>query len=219
MERALAHRGRDGSAVRSQGSVTMGLVRLAVTAPEEPVQVFSGAGGEIIAVANAEIYNHRDLRRELRSRGRAVPSAVDSAILPELYDAFGADGFARLRGPFALALYDRRKNTLLLARDRFGKKPLFWAQTPEGLYFASEAKALLATGVLELRPRASACARFLLRGRFEEDDYLLQGIHPVMPGQCCSFTSDRGAWAVGLHRFAPDAPSEGAPPDADALAG
>jgi asparagine synthase (glutamine-hydrolysing) len=154
----LAHRGPDdiGSFLSSGASV--GARRLAIIDVRGGRQPALSEDGSIAAVLNGEIYNYRELRALLERRGHSFRSASDTEVLPHLYEEFGAELVALLRGMFAIGIWDDRCNRLVLARDRAGEKPLLYARTNEGLVFASELKALLAhSGVVrDLDPEALA---------------------------------------------------------------
>lgn len=144
MNAVQAHRGPDGEGVWTDGSVGLGHRRLAIIdLSPAACQPMGNEDGTVWVVANGEIYNHLALRADLERRGHCYRSASDSETILHLYEEYGQDCVHRLRGMFAFALWDGRRRSLLLARDRFGQKPLLYAETPDGLTFASEIKALL----------------------------------------------------------------------------
>lgn len=140
---AIRHRGPDGSGqwLSSDGRVGLGHVRLSIIDLETGAQPMHSDDGRYTIVYNGEIYNFVELRAELGAEGFRTHS--DTEVLLRAYARWGSECLQRLRGMFALAIWDSREQRLFLARDRFGIKPLYWAQTPTGLYFASEIKALL----------------------------------------------------------------------------
>ncbi|MEM7310423.1 MAG: asparagine synthase (glutamine-hydrolyzing) [Planctomycetota bacterium] len=146
---AIGHRGPDGDGVFASDDVQLGAVRLAIQDPAGGRQPLRSRGGELVSVFNGEIYNHRALRTDLAARGRRVEDACDASVVVPLYEERGPELVHELRGMFAFALWDARRRRLLLARDRVGIKPLLWARTADYLMFASEAKALFASGLVE----------------------------------------------------------------------
>ncbi len=147
MTAALAHRGPDGEGVMVQGPVGLGHRRLAII-DRSPTgaQPMSDPSGAVWVAYNGELYDYLDARRDLEARGHQFRSRSDTEVLLHLYLEYGAACVARLHGMFAFAIWDGRSRTLLLARDRVGKKPLYWRETPQRLAFASEIKGLLAAG-------------------------------------------------------------------------
>jgi asparagine synthase (glutamine-hydrolysing) len=144
MNEAIVHRGPDHGAVASYGRCVLGYRRLAVIDLATGDQPVENERGDVAAVFNGEIYNFRALRRELEAKGHAIRGTGDSPLIPHAYEEWGLDFVARLEGMFALALWDRDAERLVLARDRLGKKPLVYARLSDGsLAFASETKALL----------------------------------------------------------------------------
>ncbi len=141
---ALAHRGPDAQGYGSYGPCVLGHRRLSILdlspAAQQPLV---NEDGSIAAVVNGEIYNFKSLRDDLIARGHTFRSRSDSETVVHLYEEHGADAIARLDGMFALALWDAPRKKLLLARDRSGKKPLYYRRTPHGLAFASEVQALV----------------------------------------------------------------------------
>lgn len=147
MCRSLRHRGPDDEGVHLGDGVGLAMRRLAVIDVAGGRQPVENEDGTVHAVFNGEIYNHRRLRRELSRRGHRFASDSDSEVIPHLYEECGPDFVARLEGMFAIALWDDVRRRLVLARDRVGIKPLYYAAHDGGLVFGSEIKAILAAGV------------------------------------------------------------------------
>jgi asparagine synthase (glutamine-hydrolysing) len=145
MNAALTHRGPDAEGLWRSGRGVLGHRRLSIIdLSPEATQPLLNEDGTIGVVVNGEIYNFAELRRELVGKGHTFRSHSDSEVVLHLYEEVGADCVARLQGMFALALWDARAERLLLARDRAGKKPLFYRRLPDGgVAFASEVHALL----------------------------------------------------------------------------
>jgi asparagine synthase (glutamine-hydrolysing) len=157
MRRALHHRGPDAYGVRSFPSATLVHTRLSIIdLSETGTQPMANETGTIWSVFNGEIYNHGELRSYLEQKGHRFRGHSDSEVIPHLYEELGAGFVERLRGMFAIAIYDSRAQTLLLVRDRFGIKPLFYAPTKSRLAFASELKALLCVKGIDTRPDRQA---------------------------------------------------------------
>ncbi len=143
MNARLVHRGPDSDGVFAGDGVALAMRRLSIIDLEGGDQPISGEDGTITVVQNGEIYNYRELRRELEGRGHRFRTASDTEVLVHLYEEHGDAFVERLRGMFALALWDGRERRLLLARDRFGIKPLYYRLRGGTLSFASELKAML----------------------------------------------------------------------------
>jgi asparagine synthase (glutamine-hydrolysing) len=144
MNAAIVHRGPDHGAVESYGRCVLGYRRLSIIDLETGDQPVANEQGDVVAVFNGEVYNFRELRRELDARGHVIRGTGDSPLIPHAYEQWGVSFAERLEGMFAIALWDRSHERLVLARDRLGKKPLLYASLPDGsLAFASETKALL----------------------------------------------------------------------------
>jgi asparagine synthase (glutamine-hydrolysing) len=143
MVRTLVHRGPDEEGSVALNGVGLAMRRLAIVDLAGGQQPFTNETGDIQLVANGEIYNFPDLRHELEGCGHRFRSRSDIEVLVHGYEQWGIDLLPRIRGMFALALWDGRTRTLLAARDRAGEKPLYWSQTAQGLRLASEVKALL----------------------------------------------------------------------------
>src|SRR3954447_26099672 len=144
MNAAIVHRGPDHGAVQSYGDCVLGYRRLSIIDLATGNQPVANERGDVVAVFNGELYNFRELRRELEAAGHEIRGTGDSPLIPHAYEQWGAAFAERLEGMFAIALWDRTRERLVLVRDRLGKKPLLYARLPDGsLAFASETKALL----------------------------------------------------------------------------
>ena len=144
MAEALAHRGPDGSGSWAEGPMAMGHRRLAILdlspAGEQPM---TSRDGRFVLVYNGEVFNFRELRAELDAAGHEFRSSGDTEVVLNALAEWGTEALLRFNGMFALALWDRQRSELLLARDRVGIKPLYWALNGATLTFGSEAKAIL----------------------------------------------------------------------------
>ncbi len=150
MALTLAHRGPDGAGVWRDERVALGHRRLSIIDLSSGDQPMVGSGGCVLAF-NGEIYNYIELRQELQAAGRRFATSSDTEVLLAAYEAWGPECVERLGGMFAFALYDPARRRLLLARDRLGKKPLFYAMLDGRLLFGSEIKALLAHPAMRRR--------------------------------------------------------------------
>ena len=143
----MRHRGPDDEGFHIDGGCGIGMRRLSIIDLSTGHQPISNEDDSVWVVFNGEIYNYRDLRQSLLDHGHRLTTHSDTETLVHLYEEEGVKSPARLRGMFAYAIWDARQRTLLLVRDRFGKKPLYYAQLSEGVYFGSELKCLRAAGV------------------------------------------------------------------------
>ena len=144
MCQTIVHRGPDDQGIYANGHVGLGMRRLSIIDVSGGRQPIHNEDKSVWVVFNGEIYNFPELRRELEARGHQFYTLTDTEVIVHLYEEIGADCVTKLRGMFAIALYDERRQSLLLARDRLGKKPLYYAQQGGRLYFGSEIKAILA---------------------------------------------------------------------------
>ena len=143
MSARLVHRGPDSDGLFHENGVALAARRLSIIDLDHGDQPISNEDGSVTVVQNGEIYNHRDLRAELERRGHRFRTHSDTEVLAHLYEEHGEDFAERLRGMFAVAIWDSRQARLLLARDRFGIKPLYYRLAGGTLSFASELKAML----------------------------------------------------------------------------
>lgn len=151
----IRHRGPDDAGYHVDGGCAIGMRRLSIIDLSTGHQPISNEDGSVWVVFNGEVYNYQELRAELIGLGHRFKTNSDTETLIHLYEEYGTSALHRLRGMFAYAIWDARKRELLLVRDRFGKKPLYYAILPEGLYFGSELKCLRAAGIpLDVDPEA-----------------------------------------------------------------
>jgi asparagine synthase (glutamine-hydrolysing) len=143
MSATLVHRGPDDEGLFHRGPVALAARRLSIIDLAHGHQPIANEDGSVVVVQNGEIYNHRELRRELERAGHRFATACDTEVLVHLYEEHGEGFVERLRGMFAVALWDDPQRRLLLARDRFGIKPLYYRHVDGDISFASELKAML----------------------------------------------------------------------------
>lgn len=144
MTDTIAHRGPDAEGLWAQTGIGLGHRRLAIIGVADGQQPMMSADGDLVIVYNGEVFNFIELRTELQGRGHVFATGSDTEVILHLYQEYGPDCVRHLNGDFAFALWDNSRRRLLLARDRIGVRPLFYAEQDGGLYFASEIKALLA---------------------------------------------------------------------------
>ena len=163
MTRSIRHRGPDAEDFHLEADIVLGCARLSLLDHADGVQPVHNEDGSLWLVVDGTIYNHRELRRELEAAGhRFASSHADAEVLVHGWEEWGSALFPKLNGMFALALWDARANALVLARDRFGVKPLYLAQAQDGsLLFASEIKALHASGLIERAPSHDGMLEYL----------------------------------------------------------
>jgi len=164
MGQTLIHRGPDGNGVAVRGRGGLGCRRLAIIDVQGGAQPIANEDGTVIAVCNGEIYNHATLRAGLERRGHVFRTRSDAEVIPHLYEERGADCVDDLAGMFAFAIWDSARERLLLARDRMGEKPLYYAATSSGVLFGSEPKAILASGEVSAAPDWGALSVYLRKG-------------------------------------------------------
>jgi asparagine synthase (glutamine-hydrolysing) len=183
MLQALAHRGHDDLRKAGTDSAIFGATRLAIRGLQDGAQPMVDSRSGVMAVCNGEIDNHRELRRWLGDRGRLVPAETDVAVIPGLYLELGSEFVSRLAGAFALALWDPRQERLLLARDRAGERPLFFAAQGDEFIFATELAALASGRRLKLGLDQRALRSYLQFGIFPSPQTPFEQVRKVAPGE------------------------------------
>jgi asparagine synthase (glutamine-hydrolysing) len=182
MGSAMSHRGPDGEGTWIDGNVGLTHRRLAIidlsTAAGQPM---SNEDGSLWITFNGEIYNFQELRQELEKRGHVFRTHSDTEVIVHAYEEYGRECLERLRGMFAFAIWDKRSHTLFLARDRVGKKPLFYFQGKDRFVFASEIKALLIDETVQRQPDPVAIDHFLALGYVPGPRTAFLGIRKLPP--------------------------------------
>ena len=190
MRAALVHRGPDEGSTDPFGRCVLGHQRLRVLDLETGYQPVANETGDVVCVFNGEIYNFPGLREELR--GHAIRGTGDTPVLPHLYEEHGPDFVSRLRGMFAVALWDASRERLVLARDRLGKKPLVWTRLQDGtLAFASEVKALLQLPGVARDVDLEAIDAYLALQYVPGEQTGFRGIRRLLPGHV--LVAERGS--------------------------
>ena len=194
MADTLRHRGpdADGYFVSPDHRVGFGFRRLSIVDLATGDQPMSNEDGSVWLIFNGEIYNHADHRAGLESRGHRFRSRCDAEVVLHLYEEFGPDCVHHLRGMFAFAIWDASRRRLLLARDRIGVKPLYFAALPGALLFGSEIKALLRHPSLQPRLNEDALSLYLTFASTPAPLTLFQGVEKLPPGHRLLVDADTG---------------------------
>jgi len=191
MTDAIAHRGPDGEGHYVDGSLGLGHRRLAIIdlspAGHQPMQT---PDGRYVISYNGEVYNFRELRTELESFGYRFRSQTDSEVVLQALSHWGLTALRKFNGMFALALWDRQERSLLLARDRYGIKPLYWTQCGSTLLFGSEVKAMLAHPALSAEMDREALFEYLTFQNFFTERTLFKGVSLLPAGTWLKVSAD-----------------------------
>jgi asparagine synthase (glutamine-hydrolysing) len=194
MMEALRHRGPDEDGLLVAPSAALGMRRLSIIdLPGGHQPVFNEAGN-IAVVFNGEIYNFRQLRGTLEGRGHAFRTRSDTEVIVHAYEEWGEQCLGELRGMFAFAVWDGRASgapgRIFLARDRLGIKPLYYSYVDGALLFASEVRALIASGCIAPRVAADSLEAYLLFGSVAEPSTIVEGVFSLPPGHCVTLQAD-----------------------------
>ena len=190
MTDVIRHRGPDDEGIYTDGPCGIGMRRLSIIDLSTGHQPISNEDGSVWVVFNGEIYSYQELRQDLIARGHKFRTNSDTETIVHLYEEKGAEGLAELRGMFAFCIWDARKRKIFIARDRFGKKPLYYANTPEGFFFGSELKCLRVAG-LPLDLDQDALKLYFQFGYIADPYSPFKAVHKLMPG-CWIECSDDG---------------------------
>ena len=202
MSRRLHHRGPDSDGCFERGPVALAARRLSIIDLEHGEQPIANEDGSVVVVQNGEIYNYRELKRELERAGHRFTTDCDTEVLVHAYEEYGDAFLERLRGMFAIALWDDRRRRLLLGRDRFGIKPLYYAAEDGGLLFASELKAMLEHPGFSLETDPRAIAAFLAFNSIPAPLTIYAAARKLPPGHLLAWEGG----GVEVRRFARPSP-------------
>ncbi len=178
----MAHRGPDDDGFFTQDGIGLGMRRLSIVDLATGHQPISNEDGSIWIVFNGEIYNHRSLRENLIARGHRYRTQSDTETIVHLYEEYGPDCVQHLKGMFAFAIWDGKRKSLFIARDRLGIKPLYYRRTRQNFTFGSEIKVLQAYPGVRAEFNRSALPEFLAFGYLSGDETFYSGIRKLMPG-------------------------------------
>jgi len=188
---ATSHRGPDDYGVYADEHAVLGMRRLSIIDRATGRQPIRNEDGTVWVVFNGEIYNYRQLAKELKRAGHTFYTDSDTEVIVHLYEDHGPAGVEKLRGMFAFALWDQRRRQLLLARDRFGIKPLYYGEVDGRLVFASELKALLQLPQVERRLNWSAVGHLFSWLCTPSKESIIEGIHKLEPAHMLVAASGR----------------------------
>jgi asparagine synthase (glutamine-hydrolysing) len=178
----IRHRGPDDEGIHVEAGLGIGMRRLSIIDLAGGHQPMHNETRTIWIVFNGEIYNYRELRRDLETRGHQFYTSSDTESIVHAYEEWGEDAFRRLRGMFGIAIWDQRQRALLLARDRSGIKPLHYTERNGRLYFGSEIKSLLAAGVVDPRLNLDALDHYLAYLYTPRDTSIFENVRKLPPG-------------------------------------
>jgi asparagine synthase (glutamine-hydrolysing) len=199
MADALVHRGPDEDGYLEAPGLGLASRRLSIIGLKDGRQPLTNEDRSVSVVFNGELFDYPEVRTQLQARGHRLATHCDTELLPHLWEEHGEGMFERLRGQFAIALWDERRRRLVLARDRFGICPLYWTRQGDWLLFASEIKGLLASGMVEARPDVRginhAFTFFALPGPVT----CFEGIQCLLPGHylCIQLGAEGSAARIG----------------------
>ncbi|HEY9199217.1 MAG TPA: asparagine synthase (glutamine-hydrolyzing) [Gammaproteobacteria bacterium] len=190
MRDTMVHRGPDEEGVYTDGPLGLCHRRLSIIGVTTGRQPLHGSDARYWIVFNGEIYNYRDLRRELEQRGYRFHTESDTEVIVNAYAEYGADCVQRLNGMFAFAIWDTQTRSLFLARDRLGVKPLYYHDGPNGFVFASEIKAILSSGQVKATLDTDRVWEYFLYRGVTGENTLFGGIRSLLPGHWMRMTAD-----------------------------
>jgi asparagine synthase (glutamine-hydrolysing) len=214
MTDVMTHRGPNDRGLHLAPGIALGVRRLSIVDVEGGHQPFGNEDGRVWAVQNGELYNHDEIRRQLRDDGHRFRSRCDTEVLPHLYEKVGDELPTRLRGKFGLAVWDERSGRTLVARDRLGVKPIYYAVVDDLVLFASELKSILASGLVDVTLDLEAIDAYLTLGYFPAPLTPLARVRKLLPAHRLVVSDD--VRVEPYWRFPPPSPDPGMTEDAAA---
>jgi asparagine synthase (glutamine-hydrolysing) len=190
MTDVMTHRGPDDRGTYLAPGIALGVRRLSIVDVEGGHQPVLNEDRSVVAIQNGELYNHANVRRELQGGGHEFESRCDTEVLPHIYELNGPSFPKQLRGKFAIAVWDNRRRRAVLARDRLGVKPLYWTRRGDLVVFASELKAVLASGLVEATLDMEAIDLYLSLGFIPGPRTPLVGVRKLAPGSVLTIDAD-----------------------------
>ena len=192
MCRAIVHRGPDDEGLQVDGPVALGMRRLSIIDLSGGHQPMSGEDGTVSIVFNGEIYNYLELKRDLEARGHTFKTNSDTETIVHGYEEFSSSCVKHLRGMFCFAIWDEKARTLFLARDRVGKKPLYYTQTRDGSFvFGSELKSILEHPHFEREIDLEALDAYLTLGYVPDPLSIYRNVYKLPPGHTLTYSQGR----------------------------
>lgn len=206
MTQRLDHRGPDSSSFFYSENIGLGHTRLSIVdLSETGTQPFVSPDKNVTVIFNGEIYNYLFLKDTLTQRGYTFKGTCDGEVLPFLYLEHGIDFLKKIEGMFSIALYDKKKSTLYLARDRIGEKPLFYTRHDNTLYFSSEIKSFSEIDGFDFLLNKDALTSYFLNTQVPAPLSIYKNIHKVMPAHYCTFSLTEPPvtapyWHIDFHK-------------------
>ncbi|WP_026818353.1 asparagine synthase (glutamine-hydrolyzing) [Arthrobacter castelli] len=201
MNECIQHRGPDGEGYYSEGTVGLAHRRLSIIDVAHGQEPMISADGDVVLIYNGEVYNYLQLKAELEELGRTFRTVSDTEVVLQAYEEWGDEAFDRFNGMFGFAIYDKKRSRVVLVRDHFGIKPLYYANAgtddkPQ-ILFGSEIKSILAADKIEHRPNERILFRYLqFRIHDDEPETFFAGIRKLMPGEKMVIDTSSGEFHI-----------------------
>ncbi|MEE2569251.1 asparagine synthase (glutamine-hydrolyzing) [Pseudarthrobacter sp. J64] len=201
MNACIEHRGPDGEGYFTEGNTGLAHRRLSIIDVAHGQEPMISADGDTVLVYNGEVYNYLDLRAELEALGRTFRTQSDTEVVLQSYEEWGTEAFDRFNGMFGFAILDKKRDVLVLARDHFGIKPLYWANAGTAdapkIMFASEIRPLLESGKIDRKPNERILYRYL-QYRIHDDsaETFFDGVSKLLPGEMMEINNATGQFTI-----------------------
>jgi len=212
MRDVMSYRGPDGAGLHADARAVLAHRRLSIVDLAGGHQPLSNETGTTWITFNGEIYNHRDVRAQLEGAGHAYRTRSDTETIVHAYEQWGDECVQHFRGMFAFAIWDGAARRLLLARDRLGVKPLYWAMAGDRLLFASEIKAILKSGLVAATPNVRVLSEVLATRGTAGEETMFEGVYKLLPGHRLVFEDGR----VRIEKYW-DLPLDGPDPELERM--